>query len=130
MPADGCLRDSQATIGKKLQKGGFYPTETADLSNVNCHLTPPSPPGSSRRSRVKRELNQGFSCYKSPSATGRSRPTKTIGHKMGPALCLRSTEAREQLLKLSERKRKEGTESPEGERENVSSTRLFLIRKK
>lgn len=47
-------------------------SKTADLPNVNCHLTPhhhhhQRPPGSCCRSGVERELNQGFSCYKSPS---------------------------------------------------------------
>lgn len=52
-------------------------SKTADLPNVNCHLTSllttnnttttSVPPGSCCRSGVERELNQGFSCYKSPS---------------------------------------------------------------
>lgn len=68
-------------------------SKTADLPNVNCHLTqrPTAavPPGSRCRSGVEREFNQGFSCYKRPSTpVGKPRrQTEAKGHEMGPALC-------------------------------------------
>lgn len=80
MPGSGARRPKS----QRHQKG-FNHTQkkTADLSNVNCHLTPPTitttnstttvPPGSSSRSGVESELNQGFSCYKSPSAPAGER---------------------------------------------------------
>lgn len=64
-------------------------SKTAELHNVNCHLTPPPKPavpaGSCCRSGVERELNQGFSCYKSPSTSAGEGGglTETKGREMG-----------------------------------------------
>lgn len=102
MPCDARLRGLRGPNLKDIKRASI--SKTADLSYVNCHLTPlPTtsnstsssvPPGSSSRSGVERELNQGFSSYKSPSTPAgelQQADRNKKGHKMGLALCSQET---------------------------------------
>ena len=80
VPCDARLRGLRGPNLKDIKRVSIW--KTTDLSYVNCHLTPPTtttvnfsistvPPGSSSRSGVERELNQGFSSYKRLSTPAR-----------------------------------------------------------
>lgn len=91
MPGSGDRRPKSQRHQKEFN------LEKGDLPNVNCHLTPPTLPtttvplGSCSRSRVERELNQGFSCYKRPSAPvskqQQQQQTEAKDKEMGLVLC-------------------------------------------
>lgn len=119
-------REAPGIWGRKLRHQKGFISTTADLPNVNCHLTrrPTAavPPGSRGRSGVEREFNQGFSSYKRPSAPAGEPRRQTQAKKKGPRnrdrLFVLKTEGRPS----ANRERKMGQKGGAGSRPERSSS--------